>query len=161
MSRSETPDLVSGGQNFEKDSKGIYIVLTTNNTAGAKGDWADRTAIWEIKKRLKTIMHILPTSYGGIHHSQIDGLVDSMVHFKRTGTTDDGEEHNLYSHSKIVCVDRKLMYVGSDNAYPCYNEEHGIWVEDQMTINTWLDGFFINYWEACKTPLDLAEPKKA
>ena len=22
------------------------------------------------------------------------------------------------------------MYIGSDNAYPCYNEEHGAWVED-------------------------------
>lgn len=159
MSRSKPPDLHSGGEDFQKDSKGIYIVQTTNNINGNHGGWDDRTPIWEIKKRLRIIMNLLPYEYGGVSTSEIDGLVDHMVHFKRTGTSEDGKTHNLYSHSKIVCVDRKLMYVGSDNAYPCYNEEHGVWIEDQTAINGWLDGFFIDYWKACKKPNDLKEPK--
>ena len=52
----------------------------------------------------------------------------------------------MYSHSKIVCVDEKLMYVGSDNAYPCYNEEHGVWIEDKDAVGAWLEGFFEPYW---------------
>ena len=106
-------------------------------------------------------MNILPYKYGGVDTDKIDGLVDNLVHFKRTGTSDDTKDHDLYSHSKIVCVDGKLMYVGSDNAYPSYNEEHGVWFEDPNQINSWLEGFFVDYWKACKTPNDLVEPKKA
>lgn len=29
-------------------------------------------------------------------------------------------------HTKTICVDRELLYVGSDNLYPSYNEEHGV-----------------------------------
>jgi hypothetical protein len=108
-------------------------------------------------------MHILPIFYGGIDDARIDRVVDSMLHFKRIGTKrgDDRTEANLYSHSKIVCVDRKLMYVGCDNAYPCYNEEHRVWTEDQGTINSWLDGVLEECWGVCKTPGDGGEVGKA
>lgn len=90
----------------------------------------------------------LPYGAGGIADKEIDGALQKYLHFKRV-MKDDG---HFFSHSKIVCVDKKLMYVGSDNAYPCYNEEHGIWVEDKKTIGKWLDGFFKPYWQRCTEP---------
>ena len=39
-----------------------------------------------------------------------------------------------FNHSKVVCVDDELLYIGSDNAYPSYNEEHGVWIKDQTAI---------------------------
>jgi hypothetical protein len=160
MSRNKSTDLKWGGDAYQKDSKGIFIVLTTNDTEGQHGGWDDHSTVWEIKKRLRAIMNVLPTKYGGVPFPQIDELVDSRVHFKRTGVTTDKKD-TLYSHSKIVCVDRRLMYVGSDNAYPCYNEEHGVWMGDSAKIGGWLDDFFVPYWKECKTPDDLVEPKKA
>ena len=38
------------------------------------------------------------------------------------------KDSSTYCHCKIVCVDRKMVCVGSDNTYPCYSEEHGIWI---------------------------------
>lgn len=164
MSRNKTSDLTVGDEEFHTHSKGIYIVQTINNQTPHEtdnGGWEEQTPIWELKKRLKIIMHILPLKYGDVPSSEIDRLIDQMVHFKRTGTSEDKKDHNLYSHSKIVCVDRKLMYVGSDNAYPSYNEEHGVWIEDKATIERWLDRFFVDYWRALKEPDDLDEPPKA
>ena len=162
MSRSPAPEPERNNPGFQKDAKGIYIILTTNNTAGSNGGWDDRTSIYEFKHRLRIIMNILPRKYGGVDSNKIDHLVDNLVHFRRTGTSDDQKNpgHDLYSHSKIVCVDGKLMYVGSDNAYPSYNEEHGVWFEDPAQINAWLNGFFADYWGRCKVPNDLTEPGK-
>lgn len=36
-----------------------------------------------------------------------------------------GNDPNFEAHNKVVCVDRTLLYVGSDNAFPQYNEQHG------------------------------------
>ena len=92
----------------------------------------------------------LPTDEGGIPDKEIDTAMNTLLRFKRV-LNDDG---TMYQHSKIVCVDRKLMYLGSDNAYPCYNEEHGFWVEDKDTVKAWLDGYFKPYWGMCTEPTD-------
>jgi phosphatidylserine/phosphatidylglycerophosphate/cardiolipin synthase-like enzyme len=41
------------------------------------------------------------------------------------------------SHHKLLCVDEQALYIGSDNAYPSYNEEHGVWIDDKDTIAAW------------------------
>ena len=53
----------------------------------------------------------------------------------------------MWAHSKLVCIDEKLMYVGSDNIYPNYNEEHGIWHEDKSTTSAWLKDYWGPLWE--------------
>lgn len=95
-------------------------------------------------------MRGLPTDEGGLPDADIDAAMAKLLHFKRV-LNDDGK---VYQHSKTVCVDKKLMYVGSDNFYPCYNEEHGIWVEDRKTIAAWLDGYFKPYWSRCKDAMN-------
>lgn len=54
------------------------------------------------------------------------------------------------NHCKVLCTDKKLMYVGSDNYYPSYNEEHGIWLDDEETIKTWYDGYWTPRWAGAK-----------
>lgn len=55
-------------------------------------------------------------------------------------------------HTKTVCVDEQLLYVGSDNLYPSYNEEHGIWVDDKAALLDWNEGFWKPMWSKLKTP---------
>ena len=85
----------------------------------------------------------LPKGAGDITWAQIDEALKTKLHFHRIGK-DDG---TLWCHSKIVCVDEKVMYVGSDNIYPSYNEEHGVWIEDQKTISKWIDGYWSTLWD--------------
>jgi hypothetical protein len=97
---------------------------------------------------------------GGISEADIDRALTDFLHIRRSGA-DNGL---LYSHSKIVCVEKKLMYVGSDNLYPCYNEEHGVWVEDEaggsQHVGEWVDKFFDPYFfTKCTLPNDDAEEK--
>lgn len=91
----------------------------------------------------------IPDFAGGFPDtSAIDAALNTHLHIR--GVSKD--KGHLFSHSKIVYVDRKLMYVGSDNAYPCYNEEHGVWVEDGTTVGNWLKDFFTSYWARCTEP---------
>lgn len=131
-----------------KDSKsgGIFIVTSSN----ASGDgWQDESSISELKKRLKIIMRGMAISNVAflagfkIKEEEVSDLVDQRVIMKRVlGNT---TEH--YNHCKVVAVDRKLLYVGSDNAYPCYNEEHGIWVEDKPTVDAWFNDYWQGLWD--------------
>ncbi|MGC2234929.1 MAG: hypothetical protein WA584_02040 [Pyrinomonadaceae bacterium] len=47
------------------------------------------------------------------------------------------------NHSKMVIVDDSLCYIGSDNAYPSFNQEFGIWIDDQPSIQS----LITNYWD--------------
>jgi phosphatidylserine/phosphatidylglycerophosphate/cardiolipin synthase-like enzyme len=55
------------------------------------------------------------------------------------------------NHSKVVIVDDAVCYVGSDNAYPSYNLEHGFWIEDRAAIDRFLRNVWDDLWK--KTPL--------
>lgn len=163
MSRSKTPYPNQGNNDFHKDSKGVFIVLSTNKQGGESSGWEDKITVSLLKKRLRLIMQILPTRRGGIEANQIDHALKNFLHIKRTGNAikAKGDElEDLYNHSKVVVVDGKVMYVGSDNAYPSYNEEHGVWVDDQPTIDRWLEGFFDPFWRMCKEP-DAADSKES
>jgi len=153
--KSTKPNLSGKDKQFHKESKGLFIILTTDNQDGSHSDgWQDKTSFYELKRRLRIIMQNLPYQYGGIDASKIDTVLDTLLHFKRTSTSKNAKGHDLYNHSKVVVVDRKIMYVGSDNAYPGYNEEHGVWIDDQQTIDNWLDGFLVDFWKICQEPTD-------
>jgi phosphatidylserine/phosphatidylglycerophosphate/cardiolipin synthase-like enzyme len=71
----------------------------------------------------------------------LDTWFDARCKIKRTSA-----KGQRYNHCKVTCVDRKLLYVGSDNSYPNYNEEHGIWIEDQAAIESWRTTCFERRW---------------
>ena len=100
-------------------------------------------------------MQHLTLDDGGIDAKDIDKVLDTYLHVKRTDTEATTTKRDVYNHSKIVVVDRKVMYVGSDNAYPSYNEEHGVWIDHQDTIDHWLDKFFVPFWKMAKEPTAL------
>jgi phosphatidylserine/phosphatidylglycerophosphate/cardiolipin synthase-like enzyme len=57
----------------------------------------------------------------------------------------------MFNHNKVYCVDKKLLYIGSDNPYPNYNEEHGIWIDDAKAITGWYDANFSLRWTSERT----------
>jgi phosphatidylserine/phosphatidylglycerophosphate/cardiolipin synthase-like enzyme len=132
-----------------EEKRGVYLLQTTKVGIDRPG-WEDQTSLDRIKSRLRRIMIGLPefnesTIIYTDSQARIEAKVDAALknlHLKRVL----GDNGKMYSHSKIVCVDRKLMYVGSDNAYPCYNEEHGIWVEEPGKVGSWVKDFFDTYW---------------
>lgn len=160
-SKLPAPDTTSTNS-FSKNTKGVTVLITTDKPKkGTNRDgWNDQMKIRELKRRLRIIMQNLSYAYGGIDPDKIEPALNNLLHFKRTSTTATGDGQELYNHSKIVVVDGRVMYVGSDNAYPSYNEEHGVWIEDRKTINSWLS-FFENFWTICANPTgDDIEPQK-
>jgi phosphatidylserine/phosphatidylglycerophosphate/cardiolipin synthase-like enzyme len=77
-----------------------------------------------------------------ITEDRVDEVIRNRLHVKRV-LKNDGDN---YCHNKIVMVDDKLMYVGSDNAYPSYNEEHGVWIDHQDTIKGWKKDYWDGLW---------------
>ena len=57
----------------------------------------------------------------------------------------------MWNHCKVVCCDGKLLYVGSDNPYPNYDEEHGVWMDDKDAIDKWREEFWNPRWTAAWT----------
>lgn len=85
-----------------------------------------------------------------IDEKRVDEVIQNRLHVKRI-IKNDGEH---YCHNKIVMVDDKLMYVGSDNAYPCYNEEHGVWIDHEDTIKNWKKDYWDGLWDWCTDAID-------
>ncbi|MCJ1283553.1 hypothetical protein MMC26_002883 [Xylographa opegraphella] len=128
-------------KNSASADAGIFIVLTTNQPGEHPG-WEDDTKVSEVKSRLKAIMTAMATS-GTIALSpgEVDKLVESKFQVKRVLTNS-----LWFNHCKVVCVDRRMMYIGSDNTYPNYNEEHGCWIEDEKTVAAWFTSFYDQLW---------------
>lgn len=132
--------------------RGVWIVLTTKKRIDRE-DWEDQTSVPRLRNRIWRIMKGLPFAAGGISDEKIDQAINDHLHFRRV-ENDDG---TMFLHSKIVCVDNQLMYVGSDNAYPCYNQEHGVWIEKKDYIGNWLENFFDPFWKRCSPKKDEAQ----
>lgn len=134
--------IAQGLLNLDKTDKdsGIFLALTTSIAGGAMGGWEDPTPINLIKDRVRILLKGMPQR---ISDADAKALVDDKFQVRRI-LKNNGED---YLHAKVVCVDMKLMYVGSDNAYPNYNEEHGIWIEHTDTINKWYSTFWGEMWE--------------
>lgn len=81
---------------------------------------------------------VLPVPTDPAH---VGAIVDERFLVKRVL---DGE--GTHMHAKTVCVDRQLLYIGSDNAYPHYNEEHGCWVEEQKNVEAFMKEFYEGLW---------------
>jgi phosphatidylserine/phosphatidylglycerophosphate/cardiolipin synthase-like enzyme len=88
--------------------------------------------------------------YTMIDEKRVDEVIHNRLHVKRI-INNDGEH---FCHSKVVMVDDKLMYIGSDNAYPSYNEEHGVWVGHEDTIKNWKRDYWDGLWDWCTEATD-------
>ena len=120
------------------NGEGVFLALTTKKAGGNRIGWEDRAPASQIKQRVSVILKGMEK----LSDAEVQTLIDEKFRIKRV-LEDDGKN---YLHTKVVCVDRNMMYVGSDNAYPNYNEEHGIWIEDRPTVDTWFKDFWDELW---------------
>lgn len=62
--------------------------------------------------------------------------------FSCQAVNDTKQEGKIANHSKLVVVDDCVCYIGSDNAYPSFLPEFGIWIDDAPSI----EAFVEKYW---------------
>ena len=142
------------------DQHGIWIVITSSHPHKHE-DWEDKSSVGELRARVKALMfaqwakaQMLPEIFSNLLSAdkwpidKISELVDKRFHVGRI--MNDAPPH--LCHAKNICVDRdldghRLMYIGSDNTYPTYNEEHGVWVQNKTAIDHWRDDFWEGLWQ--------------
>ncbi|KAK1833511.1 hypothetical protein QBC39DRAFT_401416 [Podospora conica] len=118
----------------------IYIILSSHNKS-----YGDRIKISEFKARLIQVMKHM-ASKSALHVAtrveDVEGIVNDRLRLRRVRNGDDHQ----WMHAKTLCVDRSLLYIGSDNPYPHYNAEFGCWVEDEGYVGAWFGGFYDGAW---------------
>ncbi|KAF2670233.1 hypothetical protein BT63DRAFT_478411 [Microthyrium microscopicum] len=115
-----------------------------NMMAGSKGVTSARV------KALGETGEVFP-KVKPIPMAEVKQYINDHVEVRRTLANEKGDgpskDPNRYNHSKVVVVDDQLMYIGSDNTYPAYCEEHGIWIEDTQAIKQWKEKIFNQLWK--------------
>ncbi|KAK3368471.1 hypothetical protein B0H63DRAFT_528836 [Podospora didyma] len=140
--------LMDGASEWEKLVKNVNGKDDANSAIKLSWDghlWGyDKTKISEYKTRLKDVMSCM---FPEMNANDISKLVGTKFRMRRIlgGNSNSGGVH--FNHCRTICTDRKLLYVGSDNTYPSYNEEHGIWVDDATAISNWYSGFWDTMWK--------------
>lgn len=127
--------------NKDPATSGIYIVLGNTDTT-RRGEWGDYRLIGDVRARIVPLLRGLDnklTEAGALE------LLSKYLEIKRIRKP-YGENGPDSIHTKTICVDRQLLYVGSDNLYPSYNEEHGIWVDHEPSVKGWISDFWDVLW---------------
>jgi phosphatidylserine/phosphatidylglycerophosphate/cardiolipin synthase-like enzyme len=120
-------------QDNETSRKSVRILLSSPVFEGKNGGWQDGARAFDFKSR---IGFLAKQPEANLHK-----WFDARCKIRRVAAR--GERFN---HCKVTSVDGKLLYVGSDNAYPNYNEEHGIWIDDEAAITAWRTDNFEKRW---------------
>ncbi len=59
-----------------------------------------------------------------------------------------------YNHGKIWIVDDSAFFVGSDNIYPGYLQEHGYVIADQTATQNFINDYWVPLWSIGVAPTD-------
>ncbi|KAK1757295.1 hypothetical protein QBC47DRAFT_442096 [Echria macrotheca] len=110
----------------------IEAILSPHGTGG----YDDRLLLQDYRDRLADVMNTIALG---------DNETEVNKYFKLRRIA--GANKDRANHSKVVCIDDELLYVGSDNAYPSFNEEHGVWIETKATIDAWRTGCWDHLWK--------------
>lgn len=122
--------------NYPNDNtKGLYILLSTKEN---KEEYSDPYSFTKFRQILLGLLaaRTLP-----------DGVTVANIEKRIFGRRIMRNNEQYGQHSKVVCVDRSLLYVGSDNIYPEYNEQHGVWIDSKSNIKAWYDEYFKGAWD--------------
>ncbi len=122
-------------------SNGIQIV---SSTPSAKENYEDPVSGQEFKSKLTGMMAGMEALGYITFEGKIPDIVEKWLTYRRVDTKSSEAEHG--NHSKLVVVDDAVCYVGSDNAYPCYNEEFGIWIDDKQAISSFVRDYWNGLW---------------
>lgn len=113
--------------------------------SGKDADWGDQRTVRDLLNKVIPLVRGLDTS---LTEEAADELVRKWMVVRRIGSRFGPNS----IHTKTLCVDEQIVYVGSDNLYPSYNEEHGIWVDDKATVSDWVENFWKAMWPKLDTP---------
>ncbi|KAK0616218.1 hypothetical protein B0T14DRAFT_604565 [Immersiella caudata] len=122
-------------------SHGIRIVLGNIGDKGP-GSWDDERSVGDVRSKIVPLLRGLDTK---LTDAEAAALVGSYLEIRRIGKPWGAGGPNSI-HTKTICVDEELLYVGSDNLYPSYNEEHGIWVDDKPAVQGWIKDYWNVLW---------------
>ncbi len=136
--------------NMEQNTGSVTgVQIVCSYLQGAQGGYNDSVSVEQFTDKLAEIMAGMRT-LGYINPSgDIPSLIQEFLVYKRIAASNAG----LGNHSKLVIVDDAVCYIGSDNAYPCYNQEFGIWIDDQTSINALVNGFWDPSFSFAQPPL--------
>ena len=145
LTTQSTPtDLLIALGDFLRKFEGrkLYILLTPYTDPTKKNipyaDWADSVPAAAFKDRLRVIC-----ADKAFTDQAWDTWFNAHVEFRRIAP-----DTTLINHTKAYCIDEKLLYIGSDNAYPNYNEEFGVWIEDATAVSAWVKNMWTPRFEA-------------
>lgn len=129
--------------NNDSGATGIEIVtscLLGTNSQGYEdpvsvGDFTDKLS--GIMNGMQILGYISPTD-------SISDIITNFFSYRRIDNSTTAPQHG--NHAKLVVVDDAICYIGSDNAYPSYNEEFGVWIDDEASISSFIQGYWNDLW---------------
>lgn len=128
-------------RNPPDSTPGVQIVTSTPST---QWGYEDPVTAEKFAGRLSGVMAAM-LNLGYIHP---DGLIPDvlgrLLSYRRVDDSADKPVHA--NHSKMVIVDDAVCYIGSDNAYPAYLEEFGVWIDDRTAIRDLVERYWTEFW---------------
>ena len=128
----------------DESTPGAEIVISC-----ATGDYQDATSVAAFKNKLTGLMEGMQLLQYIHPAGTVQETITNLLEFKRiSNSTDHG------NHAKLVIVDDSVCYIGSDNAYPSYNQEFGLWVDDQPSIQSFITNYWDGLWLFAQPPVE-------
>lgn len=125
------------GDTPKGEPRKLNILLTAKDPPkGPYHGWGDKVSAWEFRERIRLMD-------GWKDDNTFDTWFKTRCEIKRIN-----DQSTMFNHNKVYCIDKKLLYVGSDNPYPNYNEEFGVWIDHEKTIQKWIDNSWTPRWDA-------------
>ncbi|HKP74057.1 MAG TPA: hypothetical protein VJT67_00880 [Longimicrobiaceae bacterium] len=122
----------------------LQVKIVASYLKPAEGGYNDAASGDEFRKRLREVMEGMRMA-GELPPGFDVPRAVARVAYARVEQNPGNPRYA--NHSKLTLVDDALAYVGSDNAYPCYNQEHGLWVDDPAGVTALVGGFWNGLWK--------------
>jgi hypothetical protein len=132
--------IVNMNVNNPNDIPGVQIVCSWDSSSN--GGYEDFMNVPQFNGQLANLMNGMQILGEVSFSGSASAIVENFMTYKRISLPNDSPNHA--NHSKVVVIDSEIMYVGSDNVYPSYNAEFGIWIDDNQSIQNYLN----NYWNS-------------
>jgi hypothetical protein len=136
--------------NFSNNSiqaPALQIVCSYYGANDASEGYQDGVSGDTFKTRLKGIMGGMKAQDMISPSGDPGQIVELQCDYAVIAPTPPPNQQSAHAnHAKVVVVDDALCYVGSDNAYPSYNTEFGLWHGDTGAIAHFVQDYWTGLW---------------